>query len=111
MQLVEIDALDAQRCQTRFTRRSQVTSSSVWHPLSIRARQSTFGCNHDAGTISAPGSQSTGDEAFVVADVRVVQAIRVRRVEQGDATVERRVQHVDAARLVALATSLVAVAL
>jgi len=49
--------------------------------------------------------QCPRDQSFVVAGVVVIEAVRVGRVEQGDAAVEGGVQEFDAARLVAIGFS------
>jgi hypothetical protein len=110
MQLIQVDPFDVERPQARFTGGAQVTRFPVRHPLAVWPCQTAFGGDDDAGAVAGPQVQRACDEVLVVTDVGIVPAVGVGRIEKRDTLVERGTQHLDAARLVALATSLVAVA-
>ncbi len=103
VKLIEVDALDAERAQAGVAGVTQVTGSAVGHPLPVRSCQSALCRNHEARAIAAPGRERAGDEPLVVADLGIVPAVGIGRIEKRDAGVQRGVQHLDAARLVAVA--------
>ena len=97
VKLIQMNAFDAERTQARFARGAQMARPSVGHPLALRSRQATLGGNDDAGAVAAPCAERARNESLVVADVGVVQAICVSRIEERDAAVERGMQHTDGA--------------
>ena len=98
-----MDSLDAERAPAGLTRGEEVTASPVPDPASLWARQAPFGGDQHARAVSAPRRESLRDEPFIVADLAGVQAVRVGRVEEGDAAVECGMQDSDRARLVPIA--------
>ena len=102
VELIEIDAISSQRPQAGFAGGTQVTRPSVRYPISLRPSQASFGGDDDSRAIAVPAGEGAGDESLVVAALRIVQAVSVRCVEETDSAVERRVQYVDAACLVAI---------
>ena len=102
MELIEVDALYAERAKACFARGAQMASLSVGHPLAVRSSQAAFRRNDDARAVAAPACQRSRDEPLVMADVVIVQAIGVGGVEECDAAVECGVQDLDRARLIAI---------
>ncbi len=102
VQLIEVDSFDAQGDQARFARRGQRAGAAVGFPSPLGPGQAALGRDADAGTVPAPRSQRAGNEPFVVAGFRGVEAVGVGRVEERDTRVQRSVQHLDPAGLVAI---------
>ena len=102
VQLIEVDSFDAQGDQARFARRGQRAGAAVGFPSPLGPGQAALGRDADAGTVPAPRSQRAGNEPFVVAGFRGVEAVGVGRVEERDTRVQRSVQHLNPAGLVAI---------
>ena len=104
MQLIELDAFNAERSPTGVARGCKVARAAIGHPVAAGPGQPSFRRHDDLGPIAAPRRECTGNQAFVVADVRSVNGVSVGRVEEAKAGVERGVD--DAHRLVVVAIGL-----
>ena len=102
VKLVQMNTVHAERAQAGFARGAQMPAPSVRYPLALRSSQASFGANHDAGAVAAPGGECPSDESFVMTGLGVVQAVGVGGVEERDAFVERGMQHLDGVCLVTL---------
>ena len=100
VELIEVDALDAERAPARLTGGGQVTGASVGNPAPARPREATLGRHAHPRGVAAPGRERTCDQALVVPDLARVPAVGIRGVDQGDAGVEGGVQRGQRARLV-----------
>ncbi len=100
MELVEREAIHAERLAARLACRGKMSRASVREPPSIRARQTAFGRDGNARAIAGPCRQRTSDEAFVVTGFGRVPAVGVRGIEEIHARVERGVQRGNGSRLV-----------
>ena len=96
MELIQLDALDAERPAARFAGGTRCSCASVFDPVALRSGQAAFRRDDDARAISRPCVEGSRDEALVVAGLRGVPAVGVRRVEEGNAGIERGVQDRDA---------------
>ena len=103
VQLIQGNPVGAECPQAGFARRAQMTGASVRNPAAVRARQAAFGRDDDAGWVAGPGRERTSDEPLVVTGLMLVPAVRVGRVEERDAGVERGMQDLDTAPLVSAA--------
>ena len=92
MQLIEVNAIDTERAAAGLTRGGQVARPAVWHPAALRTRETAFGRDAKARSVPIPGRYRARDEPFVVPGVGVIPTVRVGRVEQRYASIERRVQ-------------------
>src|SRR4051794_3480157 len=72
-----------------------MSGMSVNFPPALRPPQPPFGGN-DHPLVLRPGTQRTGDQSLVVADLTVIEAIDVRGVDDGDPGVEHRLNAPDA---------------
>src|SRR4051812_43850155 len=72
-----------------------MSGMSVNFPPALRPPQPPFGGN-DHPLVLRPGTQRTGDQSLVVADLTVIEAIDVRGVDDGDPGVEHRLNDPDA---------------
>ena len=96
MELIELDALDAESPAARFASGNERSCASVFDPVTLRSGQTAFRRDDDARAISGPGVEGGRDEPLVVAGLRGVPAVGVRRVEERNACIERGVQDRDA---------------
>ena len=103
VQLVEVDALDAESAPAGGARGGEVARPPVRNPAAAGAREPALGSNAHARGVARPARERAGDEPLVVAELAVARRVDVGGVEQGDAGVECRVQHGDGARLVDVA--------
>ena len=103
VELVEVDALDAEGAPARLAGGGQVARAAVRHPAAARAGSSPpLVATRTARRVAAPGRERARDQPLVVAGVARVQAVGVGGVEQGDAGVEGRVQRRERAGVVAV---------
>ena len=102
VELVEVDALDAERPPARLAGLDQMARPSVRLPRAVRPRESALGGHTNARPVPVPRVECPGDETLVVSGLAFVEAVGVRRVEERDAGVEGRVQDGDAATLVTI---------
>ena len=100
MELVQIDAVDAERTTARIAGGREMPSAAVGDPPALRTREAALGGDPNRRPVACPRRQGACDEPFVVTGLAVVQAIGVRGVEEVDAGVERGVQHCDRAVVV-----------
>src|SRR6185503_11449565 len=103
VQLVEIDALDAERLQAAFARFAQMTGSAIGHPLAVRSGKSSLRSDDEARTVAAPGRKGARDEPLVMADLRIVQAVRISRVEKRHTDIQRGMKYLDATQVITVA--------
>ena len=103
VKLIQMDPFDAEGAPAGLAGGEEVTRAAVRDPVSLRPGQAAFGGDQDARAIAAPCRERAGDEPFVVTGLVCIPAVRVGGVEEGDAGVERGVQHLDRARLVPIA--------
>ena len=87
VKLVDVDAVDIERVETRLAGPSQMVWPGVARPGSLRALEPALGRNDDPGGLSF--SKGTRDESLAVPDVAIVHAVHVRRIEKRDAGVDR----------------------
>src|SRR5438876_1097225 len=62
---------------------------------SATPNDSSFCSDDDPRTVATPGLEGGGDEALVVADIRLVQAVCVGGIDEGDPGVEHGAEHVE----------------
>ena len=106
VKLIEIDPLDLERAKAGFAGGAKVACAPVGDPFAIGPGQPALRGDADARPIASsrqPGGQRPARSAVRCDRLRRVPAIRVGRVEEGDAGVERRVQHLRSPRVVAFA--------
>ena len=96
VELVKRDLLDTERLERPVTGLAQLLGARVPIPASGWPNQPTFGGDQDALPLSAPLAQGPRNQSFVMADVALVQAVDIRRIDQGLACIERRVDDLDA---------------
>ena len=80
-----------------------MTGSAIGHPLSVRSGKSALRGDDEARTVAAPGRKCARDEPLVMADVRIVQAVRISRVEKRHAGIQRGMKYFDATRVITVA--------
>ena len=102
MQLIERDAIDAERLAASFARRPQVLRASIRFPAAFGPSHAAFGGDGDPRSITRPGRQRARDQPLVVSDVAIVEAVRIGGVEQRDAGIERGVQDLDRAIVITI---------
>ena len=102
MQLIQIQAFDAERGEAPLARVPQVLRATVRFPTSAWPGQPAFRGDADARAIARPRRERPGDQALVVAALVLVQAVRIGRVEELDAGVERRMEDGGRARVIAI---------
>src|SRR5205823_4729873 len=95
MQLIQVDHVDLERGPARIARGAKVLRATVGLPRSARTPEPTLGCDLNGRAIAAPRAQRSGDQSFVVTDLRRVTGIAVGGVEQCRAGIERGVDDVD----------------
>ena len=102
VQLIQMDALDAERAPAVFAspRRCLARPSASQRPSGRVSPPLVATCT--PRSIAAPRRERPGDEPFVVTALGVVPAVRVGGVEKGHAGVECRVQHGETRRVVAI---------
>ena len=93
VELVEIDRVDAEGAATALARRGQVLGPAVGLPAAVRPREAALGGHGEARAIAGPAADRPREQPLVVAEVVVGPAVGVGGVEEGDAGVERGVQH------------------
>ncbi len=103
VQLVQVDALDAERPPARLAGCDEVSRPPVGCPPAVGPRESTFGGDSNARAIAGPGRDGASDQPLVVPDVVRIEAVGVGRVEEREAGIERRVQNAHRPRIIALA--------
>ena len=103
MELIEMDAVDAERAPAGLARGGEMARASVGDPGAVRTRQAAFGRHPDARAVAVPAAERASDQALVVTGLAGIPAVGVRGVEEIDAGIEGRVQHGQRARLVAIA--------
>ena len=102
VELVEVDALDAERSPARLAGLDQMARPSVRLPRAVRPCESALGGHTNARPVPVPRVECPGDETLVVSGLSLVQAVGVSSVEERHAGVQGRVQDGDAATLVAI---------
>ena len=100
MQLVEIERLDPQRLQACHAGLTDVPRRPVGLPLALRADQPRLGRDDNPAAISRVAIECLADETLVVTRLLLVEAVRVRRVDQRDALIPRGVQDANRVRRV-----------
>ena len=86
MELVQIDAFDAQALQARLAGGAQVFGASIGCPLlARRARDATLGRDHEPGRVRV---QRLGDQLLARA-----RSIRIGSVDEIDTEFDRTLQH------------------
>ena len=93
VELVDADAVDAEGDEARLAGLAQVLGPGVARPGSAGPLEASLRGHDDRGRRLL--AQGPRDEALVVSDVAVVEAVDVGGVDQGDAGVERRVDRAD----------------
>ena len=93
VQLIEVNAIDAERAAAGLARRGQVARPAVRYPAALRTRETAFGRDAKARSVPIPGRDRASDEPFVVPGVAVIPTVRVGRVEERYASIERGVKH------------------
>ena len=73
VQLVEVDALDAERAPAGLARGEQMARAAVGDPAPVRPRQPALGGDADARSIAAPRRERAGDQPLVVPALGLVQ--------------------------------------
>jgi len=80
-----------------------MTASAIGHPLSVRSGKSALRGDDEGRTVAAPGREGARDEPLVMADLRIVQAVRISRVEKRHAGIQRGMKYLDATRVITVA--------
>ena len=93
VELVEIDRVDAEGAATALARLGEVFGPAIGLPSAVRPRDAALGRDGETRAIAGPAPDRPRQQPLVVAEVLVRPAIRVGRVEEGDAGVQRRMQH------------------
>ena len=93
VKLVDVDPRDAERFEAALARFAQMGGARVSRPGAVGALESPLG-RHD-GVRPLFLAESARDEPLVVADVAVIEAVDVGRVDEGDPRVERGVDRAD----------------
>ena len=102
MKLVEIEMVDAERCDAALAGFSQMLGAAVWHPAGVGPCQSAFRADTHPRPVAGPGRKRPSNQTLVVPALVIVPAISVRSVEKLDARVKRRVKDRDRTRLIAI---------
>ena len=76
--------------------------AAIRHPGALRPAHPALGRDRDPTPIAAPAVQRHGNQALIVPDLAVAQAVRIRRVEQRRAGVEGGTDDREGAVLIAL---------
>jgi hypothetical protein len=95
VQLVEIDLLYAERQKRRVAGPVERRRACVPSPPAPGPRETALGRDEDPLSPPGPPGQRAGYQRLVVAQLVIVEAIDVRGVDEGDASVERRVNEPD----------------
>ncbi len=102
VELVQEDALDAQRFPAGRAGGGEVARAAVRDPSSARAGEPALGGDAHARPLALPGGERPCDQPLVVPGLARVPAIRVGGVEQGDAGVQGRVHRRQRPRVIAV---------
>jgi len=102
VELIERDAVDAERAAARCAGRDQVARTPVRHPAALGPRQAALRRDEDPRAVAAPGGERPRDQPLVVAGLAFVEAVGVGRVEEVHARVEGGVQQRHGRRVVAV---------
>ena len=93
---------DIERAAAAFACCGEVSGSPVWLPAAAGPGQPSLGRNGQPRAIAWPAGEGARDKALVVADIGFAEAIRVRRIEQRDAALERGAQHTHRAVVISI---------
>src|SRR5215471_15610517 len=103
MKLIQVDALYTERTTARFAPRDKVPRAAVSHPVSLRTCQPTLAGDDNTGAVSIPCGKRLRNQPLVMTDLALMPAVHIGGIEQRHTGVERRLQHGNCARLVAIA--------
>ena len=93
VELIKGDGFAAEGHEASFARGAQPFGSGVRHPIPLRASHAPFGGHDDLFVHSVP-CEGIVDQALVVADVRIVQAIDICGIDEVAARFDERVNDV-----------------
>jgi hypothetical protein len=103
VQLVEIDAVDAERHATPAARLDEMFRAAIRFPSAVRPPEAALGRNPDERSIAGPRRQGLRNQAFVVAALTIIPGVGIGRIEKRDARIEGGMQNADRDRLVTIA--------
>ena len=102
VQLIELDALDAERLAACPAGVGEVARAAVRNPQAARTRHAALGRHDDGPAVAGPRAQRLSNQPLVVPHLGRVAGVRVGRVEQTDSSIERGMDHRDGSPVVAI---------
>ena len=99
VELVQRQPLDPQGPERPLGGGAQVRRTAVLIPCAAVAHDAALGGDRHRTAVTAPARERLGDQALVVADLGLVEAVGVGGIDQRDARVERGVNDADGLRL------------
>jgi len=92
VQLIEVDAIDAERPPARLARGDEMARTAIGDPASLRTSQTALGGDTDARAIAVPAAEGARNQPLVVSGVVRIEAVRIGGVEERHAGIQCRVK-------------------